>query len=417
MAKIEVKNVTKVFGNHPDKALKLVEEGYSKDEIMEKTGQAVGVLRASFEVEEGETFVVMGLSGSGKSTLIRCLNLLITPTEGTVIMDGEDITAMNDEQIKTMRKSKQSMVFQRFALFPHRTILDNTAFGLEIQKIDKQEREERALKTLEMVGLKGWENRYPEQLSGGMQQRVGLARALTVDPEILLMDEAFSALDPLIRREMQDELLDLQEKMNKTIVFITHDLDEALKIGDRVALMKDGVIVQIGTPEDILTNPANEYVAKFVEDVDMSKVLTAEGIMNDPEVLAFPKDGPRVALRKMREEGISSIFVVDRNRRLVGYVMAEDAAKAADRGDQDLTQIIKEDVITVKPENTLNELFEVSASAPVPLVVVNEEHKIQGIIIRGTILAGLVKQTDELIETKGENDIEKETSGDVGQNT
>ena len=314
------------------------------------------------------------------------------------------------------------MVFQRFALLPHRTILENTAFGLEVRKVDKEEREEKARRTLEVVGLEGWEDRYPEQLSGGMQQRVGLARALTVDPEILLMDEAFSALDPLIRREMQDELLDLQEKMNKTIIFITHDLDEALKIGDRVALMKDGVIVQIGTPEEILTNPANDYVAKFVEDVDLSKVLTAEGVMSDPGVVAYPKDGPRVAMRRMRENGISSIFVVDRNRRLLGYVLAEETGKAAERGDTDLKSIIREDVTTVPPDRTLNELFEDAASATVPLVVVDDNNRIKGIIVRGAVLGGLTKQTngDDSEETEGddssnEGKIENDNEGNNGE--
>lgn len=418
MSKIEVKNVTKIFGNNPSKALKLLEQGFSKDEVLEKTGQAVGVKDVTFKVEAGETFVVMGLSGSGKSTLIRCLNLLLRPTAGSVIVDGEDITAMKGEDVRLFRQHKQAMVFQQFALFPHRTIIDNVSFGLEIQKVSLEERHERARKTLEIVGLKGWEDNYPEQLSGGMQQRVGLARALTVDADILFMDEAFSALDPLIRREMQDELLDLQQKMNKTIVFITHDLDEALKIGDRVALMKDGIVVQIGTPEEILTEPANEYVAKFVEDVDLAKVLTAEGIMQKPGITAFPKDGPRVALRKMKEKGISSIFVVDRERRLIGYVLAEEAAKAAERGDQDLSNIIVKDVTTVAPDNTLNDLFELSVDAPVPLVVVDDDNKILGIIVRGTLLAGLVKhtyvETEEPEEKDTTNDTEKEATDHVG---
>lgn len=421
MAKIEVRNLTKIFGNNPQKALKLLDEGYSKDEILKKSGQAVGVNKASFEAEEGETFVVMGLSGSGKSTLIRCLNLLIKPTDGTIVIDGDDITKLSDEKIREFRREKQSMVFQRFALLPHRTIIENAAFGLEVRKIDKEEREERARKTLEIVGLDGWEDRYPSQLSGGMQQRVGLARALTVDPEILLMDEAFSALDPLIRREMQDELLDLQEKMNKTIIFITHDLDEALKIGDRVALMKDGMIVQIGTPEEILTSPANEYVSKFVEDVDLSKVLTADGIMSDPGVTALPKDGPRVVLRRMREKGISSIFVVDRNRRLQGYVLAEEAGQAAERGDNDIQNIIREDVTTVPPDRTLNDLFEDAANATVPLVVVDEDNKIKGIIVRGAVLGGLTRQTVEDTEEEDtgsanndDDSVEKETTDYVG---
>ncbi len=392
MAKITVENLTKIFGNHPEKALTLMDQGVSKDEILMKTGQAVGIKDVSFEIEEGETFVVMGLSGSGKSTLIRCLNRLIEPTRGKIFVGDNEVTSMNDNELRLFRRNKQAMVFQQFALFPHRNILENTAYGLEIQNADSAEKNERAQKALELVGLKGWETRYPEELSGGMQQRVGLARALAVDPEILLMDEAFSALDPLIRREMQDELLDLQQKMNKTIVFITHDLDEALKIGDRVALMKDGEVVQIDPPELILTNPADEYVAKFVEDVDLAKVLTAEGVMIHPKEVAFPKDGPRIALRKMKDKGISSLFVVNRNRQLQGYVTAEDAAKAAERGEKELTGIIQTDSPRVSPDTTLNELFEVSASASIPIAVIDEEKKLLGIIIRGAILSALSKE-------------------------
>lgn len=392
MAKITVENLTKIFGNHPEKALKLMDQGISKDEILNKTGQAVGIKDVSFEIEEGETFVVMGLSGSGKSTLIRCLNRLIEPTRGKIFVGDDEVTAMNENQLRIFRRNKQAMVFQQFALFPHRNILENTAYGLEIQDANNSEKAERAQKALELVGLKGWETKYPEQLSGGMQQRVGLARALAVDPEILLMDEAFSALDPLIRREMQDELLDLQQKMNKTIVFITHDLDEALKIGDRVALMKDGEVVQIDPPELILTNPADEYVAKFVEDVDLAKVLTAEGVMIHPKVVAFPKDGPRVALRKMKDQCINSLFVVNRDRQLEGYITAEDAAKAAERGEKELTGIIKTDSARVSPDTTLNELFELSAAATIPIAVLDDEKKLLGIIIRGAILSALVKE-------------------------
>jgi len=392
MAKITVENLTKIFGNHPEKALKLMDQGVSKDEILNKTGQAVGIKDVSFEIEEGETFVVMGLSGSGKSTLIRCLNRLIEPTRGKIFVGDDEVTAMNENQLRIFRRNKQAMVFQQFALFPHRNILENTAYGLEIQDANNSEKAERAQKALELVGLKGWETKYPEQLSGGMQQRVGLARALAVDPEILLMDEAFSALDPLIRREMQDELLDLQQKMNKTIVFITHDLDEALKIGDRVALMKDGEVVQIDPPELILTNPADEYVAKFVEDVDLAKVLTAEGVMIHPKVVAFPKDGPRVALRKMKDQCINSLFVVNRDRQLEGYITAEDAAKAAERGEKELTGIIKTDSARVSPDTTLNELFELSAAATIPIAVLDDEKKLLGIIIRGAILSALVKE-------------------------
>ncbi len=389
--KIAVTDLYKIFGPHPDQAMVKVREGMGKDQLFRETGHTIGVYNANFTVEEGEIFVVMGLSGSGKSTLIRCLNRLFEPTAGRVVIDGEDITAMDLNQLREFRRNKQAMVFQRFALLPHRTVLENAAFGLEIQEKTKEERERRGLEALELVGLGEWGSRYPDQLSGGMQQRVGLARCLAVDPEILFMDEAFSALDPLIRREMQDELLALQEKVGKTIVFITHDLDEALKLGDRVAIMKDGVTVQIDTPENILTNPSDDYVAKFVEDVDLAKVLTAEGVMVDVKAVAYPKDGPRVVLRKMGEEGISGVFVVNRNRQLQGYVTADAAKKAAEKGEPDLTNVIEKDLTTVAPETTLNELFETAANATIPVAVVDEENHLKGVIVRGSLLAGLVK--------------------------
>ncbi len=390
--KIEVNNVYKIFGPNPKDAMEKVRQGMGKDELLQKTGHTIGVSDATFSVDEGEIFVVMGLSGSGKSTLIRCLNRLFEPTSGQVIVDGEDVTAMDSERLREFRRLKQAMVFQRFALLPHRTVLENAAFGLEIQGKSEDELQQKGQEALELVGLKEWGSRYPDQLSGGMQQRVGLARCLAVDPDILLMDEAFSALDPLIRREMQDELIELQEKVGKTIVFITHDLDEALKLGDRVAIMKDGFIDQIDTPENILTNPATEYVAKFVEDVDLSKVLTAEGVMLKVKTVAYPKDGPRVVLRKMREEGISGIFMVNRNWQLKGYVTAEAAKEAADKGEPDLSNYVNEDVPKVAPEMILNELFEVAATSSIPLPVVDEENHLKGIIIRGAVLSGLVKE-------------------------
>jgi glycine betaine/proline transport system ATP-binding protein len=395
LSKIIVENLVKIFGDHPARALKMLQEGKSKEEILKTTKHTVGVYNVSFQVEAGETFVLMGLSGSGKSTLLRCLNRLIEPTSGRVLIDGEDITGMDENKLREIRRKKLGMVFQRFALFPHRTVVDNVAYGLEIQGINKEERLEKARRVLEVVGLKEWENSMPNQLSGGMQQRVGLARALASDPDILLMDEAFSALDPLIRKGMQDELLALQASLNKTIIFVTHDLDEALKIGDRIALMKDGAIIQIGTPEEILTNPANEYVEKFVEDVDISKVLTAEGVMKKPDVVATTKDGPRTALRRMKENGISSIFVLSRDRQLVGLVMAEDALQAIEEHKETLEDIIIRDTPRVAPETPLTDLIPMVAGARYPIAVVDEQNFLKGIIVKGSVLAGMVR--------KGEN--------------
>jgi len=388
--KIEVKNLYKIFGNEPERAISMLEKGMSKDEILEKTGLGVGVSDAKFNVKEGEILVLMGLSGSGKSTLVRCLNRLIEPTAGSVLVDGEDITSFNNEELRMLRQQKFGMVFQHFALFPHRTVLENAVYGLEIKGVDKGEREEKGRQALEQVGLKGWEDSMPGQLSGGMRQRVGLARALALDPDILLMDEAFSALDPLIRSDMQDELLELQSKVKKTIVFISHDLDEAFKLGDRIVLMKDGEIVQEGTAEDILAKPANEYVERFVEGIDISKVLTAESVMHKPqEIASFKSDGPRSALWKMRQEGISSIFVLSGDRKLEGIITADDASAALKRGERDLSSILIRDISKVSPETSAHELFPLLAEAKYPVAVVNEKNKLLGIIVKGALLAGL----------------------------
>ncbi|HIV75612.1 MAG TPA: glycine betaine/L-proline ABC transporter ATP-binding protein [Candidatus Pseudogracilibacillus intestinigallinarum] len=391
MPVIEVEGLTKVFGKNTKEALKLVNEGASKEEILNKTGCTVAVNNATFSVEQGEFFVIMGLSGSGKSTLIRLINRLIEPTKGMIKVDGKDISNLDKKSLREVRRKKMSMVFQRFALFPHRTVLENAEFGLEIQKMDKEKRKEIALKSLELVGLGDYANQYPGQLSGGMQQRVGLARGLTNDPEVLLMDEAFSALDPLIRKDMQDEMVDLQAKMQKTILFITHDLDEALRLGDRIALMRDGEIVQIGTPEEILTNPANDYVEKFVEDVDRSKVLTAGHIMKRPETVNIDRHGPRVALERMRAEGISSILVVDKDRRLQGYVTADDVLKARKEEITNLNEILRTDITEVDVETPMNEIFNMIYDTPIPLAVI-KDGKLAGVLVRGAVIAGLANE-------------------------
>jgi glycine betaine/proline transport system ATP-binding protein len=398
--KIEVHNLYKVFGPHPQDAIKMIEQGKTKDEIMAETKHGVGVADATFHVKEGEILVVMGLSGSGKSTLVRCLNRLIDPSAGKVLIDGEDVTQLDEDALRRFRQKHLSMVFQNFALFPHRTVRQNTEYGLEIQKVDPEVRKEKALKALDQVGLGGWEDSYPVQLSGGMQQRVGLARALALDADIMLMDEAFSALDPLIRRDMQDELLSLQDKMQKTIVFISHDLDEALKLGDRIVLMKDGFIVQEGTAEDILTNPANEYVAKFVEEVDMSKVLTAESVMIKPREMAyFSTDGPRAALRKMEHASISAIFV-RKDKKLYGIVTADDAIEAAERGDKTLEKIINTDFVKVSPDTQANDLFAMLATSKHPIAVANDEEQLVGVIIKGSLLAKLSEKRIKEMETQ-----------------
>ncbi len=393
MAKIHVEGLYKIFGPNPKKAMHMLSQGKTKDEIMAAIRHGVGVDNASFAVNEGEIVVIMGLSGSGKSTLVRCLNRLIMPTAGKILIDGQDVLTMGDDELRQLRQRKMGMVFQNFALFPHRTVLENAALGLEIQGVGKEERLKLAEEALSMVGLDGWSESYPRQLSGGMQQRVGLARALALSPDILLMDEAFSALDPLIRRDMQDELINLQEKMHKTIVFISHDLDEALKLGDRIILMKDGAIVQIGTPEQILTSPATEYVARFVEDVDITKVLTAESVMKRSESVAYLRtDGPRAALRKMRKHNIDHLFVVDHNHRLVGIVSADAAAALAGRGEELLAEAVCTDIKTVFPNTPSQDLFTIMADLPYPLAVVDENNKFKGVIVRGTLVAALAER-------------------------
>ena len=398
MPEIKVENLTKIFGRNPKEALDLLKKGKTKDEILQETGMTVGVNQASFEVNPGEVFVIMGLSGSGKSTLVRLLNRLIEPTTGNVWIGNDNVAEMSKEKLRNLRRKKISMVFQRFALLPHKTILQNAEFGLEIQGIDKEERKQKAKESLELVGLGDYLDKYPDELSGGMQQRVGLARALANNPDILLMDEAFSALDPLIKKDMQNELMELQQAVNKTIVFITHDLDEALRIGDRIALMKDGAIVQIGTAEEILMNPADEYVEKFVEDVNISKVLTAGHIMKRPETILSDR-GPKVAIREMTQNGVSTLYVVNRDRKLLGYITADDAVQASKEG-KELKEIIQPVSKTVTEDTLLDDLYEPMNDSNIPLSVVDERGRLVGIVVRGAII-GALSGDDQVINGNG----------------
>ncbi|MFO7941529.1 MAG: glycine betaine/L-proline ABC transporter ATP-binding protein [Bacillota bacterium] len=389
---IRLEGLTKIFGPRQKRALQMLNEGADKDEILQKTRATVGVNNVSFEVNEGEVFVVMGLSGSGKSTLVRCLNRLIQPTRGEVNIYGEDVVEMDDERLRELRLHTVSMVFQSFGLLPHLNVEENVAYGLRVRGVSQEERMVQAKNTLEAVGLRDWAKSRIDELSGGMQQRVGLARALATDPKIMLMDEPFSALDPLIRREMQKELMDLQSELSKTIVFITHDLDEALQLGDRIAVMKDGRIHQIGTPEDILRNPATDYVAEFVEGVNPWGVIKAEHIMDHPQALAFASDGPRTALRRMRLERLSSVFVVDHQRHLVGIITADAALKALDEDAEDIDPYVERDIPTIDTERTLEELVPIGATTQYPLPVVNESGRLLGVVVRSAILNGLTNQ-------------------------
>lgn len=391
---LEVKHLSKIFGKKQKAALEMVKTGKNKSEIFKKTGATVGVYDASFEVKKGEIFVIMGLSGSGKSTLVRMLNRLIEPSAGSILLEGKDISTMSADQLREVRRHDINMVFQSFALFPHKTILENTEFGLELRGVPKEERQRLAEKALDNSGLLDFKDQYPNQLSGGMQQRVGLARALANSPKILLMDEAFSALDPLIRREMQDELLDLQDSMKQTIIFISHDLNEALRIGDRIALMKDGQIMQIGTGEEILTNPANAFVREFVEDVDRSKVLTAQNIMIKPLTTTVELDGPQVALNRMHNEEVSMLMATNRRRQLVGSLTADAAIEARKKG-LPLSEVIDRDVRTVSKDTIITDILPLIYDSSAPIAVTDDNNRLLGVIIRGRVIEALANISDE----------------------
>ncbi|MFB4203180.1 Glycine betaine/choline transport system ATP-binding protein OusV [wastewater metagenome] len=390
--KIVVEDLYKVFGPDPDEALRLLEQGLNKDEIFEKTGNTVGVQQASFSIQEGEIFVIMGLSGSGKSTMVRMLNRLIEPTRGSVYIDGQDVTSMSKSELINLRRHDMSMVFQSFALMPHRTVLENAAFGLEVAGTERGERENKALEALEQVGLKANANSYPDELSGGMQQRVGLARALAVGPSIMLMDEAFSALDPLIRTEMQDELLALQQKHKRTVVFISHDLDEAMRIGDRIAIMQGGFVVQVGTPEEIVSNPANDYVRSFFYGVDVSQVYTAGDIANRKQVTVIERPGMSVnaALERMRQHDRDVAVVIDRGRQYQGTVSMDSLNALLDKGGEpEYADAFLEEVEPIPDDTPMQEVVGKVAGSRWPLPVVDADGKYLGSISKTSILRTL----------------------------
>ncbi|HVR50923.1 MAG TPA: glycine betaine/L-proline ABC transporter ATP-binding protein ProV [Pseudorhodoferax sp.] len=399
MAKdIQIEHVFKVFGDDPDTALSLVRQGRSKQEILSETGQSIGVFDAHFDIKAGEIFVIMGLSGSGKSTLVRLLNRLIEPSAGRIVIDGDNINEHSDRRLRALRRKDISMVFQSFALMPHMTVRDNTAFGLELAGVDKRSRLAQADEALAQVGLAGWGDSYPDELSGGMQQRVGLARALASDPSILLMDEAFSALDPIIRTDMQSELLRLQQIKRRTIVFISHDLDEAMRIGDRIAIMKDGQVVQVGTPEEILRNPADDYVRNFVRGVDAAKVFKAGDIARRSQVVVseHPARGSRQALKMLEDQDREFAYVVDPQQRFLGMVSADSLRGALQdhEGSLGLQHAFLPEVRTVPAVHPVNELFGQVAQSPWPLPVVDEQGRYVGAISKTTLLRFMDRGTD-----------------------
>ena len=403
MTKIEIKDLSILFGPEKAKAKKMIKQGKSKQEILKETGCTVAVRNANLEIEEGEMFVIMGLSGSGKSTLVRCINRLNEPSMGEIWLSGRNITSLSDKELLQIRRKEMAMVFQHFGLLPHRTVLSNIAFGLELQGVPKEEREKKAYESIAVVGLKGYENQRVDELSGGMQQRVGLARALANDPEVLLMDEAFSALDPLIREQMQDELLDLQEKMKRTIVFITHDLDEAIKLGDRIAIMKDGEVVQVGTPEEILTDPANDYVTRFTESVDRGRVVTASSIMlTQPIVVRIRKDGPEAIIRKMREKRLYALPVIGADEQFLGEIRLKDVLRLRKEGVRDISSIVMKEVPSVLESMTVEDMLPLLPKVQQALPVVDENNRLKGVVSTSAIIIEMTgkdqKEIEEIIQ-------------------
>lgn len=386
-----VKDVWKLYGKDAKKVFtkKLMQE--SKASIQKKTGCIVGMKNINLEIKKGEFYILMGLSGSGKSTLIRSLIRLVNTTKGNIIINDKDITKMTNEQLLQFRRDTFGMVFQHYGLLPHQTVLDNAAYGLKIRGIPKGERYAKAMQTLETVGLKGWEDYYPGSLSGGMQQRVGLARALANDPEILLMDEPFSGLDPLIRRQMQDELVELQEKLKKTIIFVTHDLHEALKLGDQIAILRDGEVIQVGTPENIVTNPADEYVQEFVQDASPARVLTAGTIMEEPSILAYAWEGPKTVLTLIRSQKRRAAFIVNKSRELLGVVREKELVMLLEHENIPKTIPISsiKKVTSVTEDTLLEEMFPIVSQNPWPIPVVDDKNKFKGMVTTDQIFESL----------------------------
>ena len=389
---IEVEGLWKIFGPNPEQVLQSEElRTATRETIQEKTGCVVAVRDVSFSVRQSEMFVIMGLSGSGKSTLIRCILRLIEPTAGKIIINGEDICTYNDKRLTELRRNTLSMVFQHFGLFPHRSVIENVAYGLKVKGMEKADRYARAQQVLEKVGLKSWEDYYPEALSGGMQQRVGIARALANDPDILLMDEPFSGLDPLIRRQMQEELIALQEELQKTILFVTHDLDEALKLGSYIAIMKDGDIIQSGIPEEVVTSPAEDYVREFVQDASPAKVLTAGSIMTDPDVIIYDWQGPKAALHLLKTAKKDHGFLVSSRRKYLGLVTAKSLSALISKDGGGTRDALEPDIPTCTSDALLEDLFPLAVATSFPIPVLDEEGKLIGEIENETILSSMVQ--------------------------
>ena len=386
---LRVEHLTKMFGAKKAAARDLLKSGHTKDEILRQTGVTVAVDDISFDVERGKIFTLIGLSGSGKSTVVRCLNKLHPATSGKIYFEGRDIEELTKQELLEFRRSKISMVFQSFGLMSHRDVLSNVAFGLEIRAVKKAEREEKAMEMIDMVGLSGWEHKSIANLSGGMRQRVGIARALTNDPDILLMDEPFSALDPLVRRDMQFELLSIQEKLNKTVVFITHDINEAFKLGNTVAIMRDGRIIQIDTPEGMSSNPADDYVRDFIDSADKTHIYSVRNIMQTPSSLIHARDGANSALKQMRENGVSSVYVVKEKMELVGILTLDQALKVR-AGEISFPDALIRDLPTATIDTQISDLIPIAVETNYPIAIIDEKNRLIGLVTKAAVLASLV---------------------------
>lgn len=386
---LEVRNVSKLYGLNKSEAIKMMKAGSSKDKVAKKTGVTVALWDVSFKVKPGEIFVIIGLSGSGKSTIVRTLNMLQRPTSGEIIYDDINLCKLPKKELLQFRRNKMAMVFQNFGLIPHRNVLSNVAYGLEIKGMNRLEREEKAREYISMVGLEGWELKKISSLSGGMKQRVGIARALANNPEILLMDEPFSALDPLVRKEMQFELLSIQRNLGKTIVFITHDINEAFKIGDMIAIFKDGKVVQIDSPENMTANPKNDYVRQFIDSADKTKVISAKNIMITPSCIVRPQDSGRRALKVMNENNVSSAYVVDNQMNFVGVLTVDDALEAK-KNNINVSNYIINDVKPVNLETSVSDIVPLFTEANYPVPVINDTGKLKGIVSKVAVLSSMV---------------------------
>ena len=385
---LKVENLVKLYGLNKQSARELLKKGADKKKVLRQTGVTVAVNNVSFEVKKSEIFVLIGLSGSGKSTVIRCVNMLQQPTSGKITFEDQNVGSLSKRELIDFRRTKASMIFQNFGLMSHRNVLSNVAYGLEVRGVKKEERENKAMEMIAMVGLDGWEHKSTLSLSGGMRQRVGIARALTNDPDMLLMDEPFSALDPLVRRDMQFELLSIQRKMNKTILFITHDIDEAFKLGDSIAIMRDGMIIQKGTAEEMASNPADDYVRDFVDSADKSHVLCAKNIMITPTCMIRNRDGAGNALNAMKNSGFSSTYVIDERMGFIGVLTLEDAVKA--RAEKlSIDSLIIKDVDRVAPDTLVADIMPLAANTRFPIAVIDEEGRLKGIVSKAAVLSSL----------------------------